>query len=268
MTAVVLAAGRGRRLSTSDASHLATAEQRAAAAHGLKALMPVGDDGRRLIDHAIARLVEGGCDDIVLVAPPDHGALAAHLAARSSDGVPVRIAVQATPDGTAGAVAAAAPAPALHGGGDCLVVNGDNLYPVEAIRTLVGLDGAALAGFTRASLARDSGYTPARIAAFATVAHRDGWVTGLEEKPPVDRIGPDTLVSMNLWRLSPAVRQACADVAPSPRGERELPAAVMLAIARGERVRAVPVEGRVLDLTTAADVAIVSDALAASGGRR
>ncbi|MFN7976924.1 MAG: NTP transferase domain-containing protein [Vicinamibacterales bacterium] len=260
MIAVVLAAGRGRRLAASDGSLLASPEQRAAAARGLKALMPVGHDGRRLVDHAIARLVEAGCDDIVLVAPPDHDALAAHMAGHPHPDARVRIAVQAIPDGTAGAVAAAAEA--LHGAGDCLVVNGDNLYPVDAIRTLVTLDGAALAGFTRRSLERESGYAPERIAAFATVAHRDGWVTALDEKPPVDRLDADALVSMNLWRLSPAVRRACADVAPSSRGERELPAAVMLAIARGSRVRVVPVEGRVLDLTTADDVTIVSEALA------
>lgn len=266
MQALVLAAGRGRRLAASDASPLATPEQREAAARGLKALMPVGGDGRLLVDFAIDRLAEAGCDDIVLVAPPDHEALAAHLVSRRRGAASVRIAVQATPDGTAGAVAAAAEA--LNGAADCLVVNGDNLYPVEAMRALVALDGAALAGFTRASLERDSGYTPARIAAFATVAHDQGWVTAIDEKPPVDRIAGDTLVSMNLWRLSPEVRRACADVPLSSRGERELPAAVMLAIARGERVRVVPAEGRVLDLTTAADVAIVSDALAATAGHR
>lgn len=265
MTALVLAAGRGRRLAASDGSKLASPEQRQAAARGLKALMPVGTDGRRLVDHVIARLVAGGCDNIVLVAPPDHAALAAHLASRPHDGATVRVAVQPTPNGTGGAVAAAAAA--LHGDRDCLVVNGDNLYPVAAIRTLVALDGDALAGFTRHSLEHDSGYAPERIAAFATVAHRDGWVTGLEEKPPVDRLGAETLVSMNLWRLSPAVRQACAEVGPSPRGERELPAAVMLAIARGTRVRVIPVAGRVLDLTTAEDVAIVSEALASPVGR-
>lgn len=265
MTAVVLAAGRGRRLATSDASRLATPAQRQAAARGLKALMPVGQDGRRMVDHAIARLADAGCTDIVLVVPPDHADLAAHLVSRALPGVRVRLTVQAVPDGTAGAVAAAAGAAA---DGDCLVVNGDNLYPVAAIRTLLALDGAGLAGFTRRSLERDSGYAPARIAAFATVAHRDGWVTGLEEKPSVERLGPDTLVSMNLWRLSPEVRRACADVAPSSRGERELPAAVMLAITRGARVRVVPVEGRVLDLTTAADVATVSRALDAPAGAR
>ncbi len=265
MTAVVLAAGRGRRLATSDASRLATPEQRLAAARGLKVLMPVGQDGRRLIDHAIARLAEAGCSDVVLVVPPDHDDLMAHLAARPGAGVRVRLAVQPVPDGTAGAVAAAASA---AGVGDCLVVNGDNLYPVAAIRSLLSIEGSALAGFTRRSLERDSGYAPARIAAFAAVAHRDGWVTGLEEKPPVERLGPDTLVSMNLWRLSPEVRRACAEVPPSLRGERELPAAVVLAIARGARVRAVAVEGRVLDLTTAADVAIVSTALDAPAGRR
>ncbi len=258
MTALVLAAGRGQRLATSDASRLATPAQRQAAARGLKAMMPVGHDGRRLVDHAIARLAEAGCTDIALVVPPDHDDLMAHLAAHPRADVRVRLAVQPVPDGTAGAVAAAASA---AGHGDCVVVNGDNLYPVAAIRTLLTLEGPGLAGFSRESLEHDSGYTPERIAAFATVAHLDGWVTSLEEKPPVERLGPDTLVSMNLWRLSPEVRRACAEVPPSSRGERELPAAVMLAIARGVRVRVVPVEGRVLDLTTAADVAIVSAAL-------
>lgn len=261
MIAVVLAAGRGRRLAASDASHLATPEQQAAAARGLKALMPVGPDHRPLVDHTLARLVAAGCDDLVLVVPPDHEALAAHLAASPPTGARIRFAVQSTPDGTAGAVAAAASAVGAH---DCLVVNGDNLYPIAAMRRLAVEHGAVLAGFTRASLERDSGFAPARLAAFATVAEHDGWLTGLHEKPPLDRIATDALVSMNLWRLSPAVVHACADVAPSSRGERELPAAVMLAVARGERVRVVAVEGCVLDLTSAGDVATVSAGLAAA----
>ncbi len=101
------------------------------------------------------------------------------------------------------------------------------------------------------------------MAAFATVECDDeGWLTAMREKPPVEAIGPASRVSMNLWRMDQAMLAACRDVAPSPRGERELPDAVMLAVARGTRVKVVDVAGAVLDLTTAADVGIVSRALA------
>jgi glucose-1-phosphate thymidylyltransferase len=260
MTAIVLAGGRGRRLQASDASALASEVQRRAAARGLKVLMPVGPDGRRLVDVVLERLVEAGVRDVVLVVPPDHAELAAHLAAHPTPGLRTRLAVQPVANGTAGAVAAAAPhvtAPA------CLVVNGDNVYPADALTALVALDGCGLAGFTRASLEHDSGFPPERVAAFAIVEHdADGWLTGIREKPPVDLIAPDTPVSMNLWRMDQAMLAACADVAPSPRGELELPDAVLLAVSRGTRVKVMPATGAVLDLTTAADVAVVSRALA------
>lgn len=259
MTAVVLAGGRGRRLQTSDASALKTDAERRAAAHGFKVLMPVGS-GRLLVDVVLARLAEAGVTDVVLVVPPDHAALAAHLDAHPTHDQRVRLAVQPVANGTAGAVAAAAPRVTASA---CLVVNGDNLYPVAALRALAGLDHCALAGFTRASLEADSGFPPERVAAFAIVEHdADGWLTGMREKPPVEAIAATTRVSMNLWRMDQAMLAACADVAPSPRGEHELPDAVMLAVARGTRVRVVPVSGAVLDLTTAADVAVLTRALA------
>jgi len=258
MTAVVLAGGRGRRLQASDPAVLASDAARRAAARGLKVLMPLGGHGQCLVDHVLARLAEAGCAEAVLVVPPDHTDLAAHLAARVPR-LPVRFAVQAVANGTAGAVAAAAPlvtAPA------CLVVNGDNLYPVAAVRALLALETCGLAAFTRASLEQESRFAPARVAAFASVeCDAAGWLTGMREKPPVESLRPDSRVSMNLWRLDQAVLAACSEVAPSPRGEYELPDAVMLAVARGTRVKVVDVTGAVLDLTTTADVAIVHRAL-------
>lgn len=259
MTAIVLAGGRGRRLQTSDVSTLPDEAQRRAAARGLKVLMPVGP-GRVLLDAVLARLAAAGVTDAVLVVPPDHAELAAHLAAHPTPGLRTRFVVQPVANGTAGAVAAAAPhvtAPA------CLVVNGDNVYPAEALAALVALDACGMAGFTRASLEHDSGFPRERVAAFAIVDHdADGWLTGIREKPPVEAIGAETPVSMNLWRMDQAMLAACADVAPSPRGELELPDAVRLAVSRGTRVKVVPATGAVLDLTTAADVAVVSRALA------
>jgi len=260
MTAIVLAGGRGRRLQASDASALQTDAQRRAAARGLKVLMPIGPD-RLLVDAVLERLVSAGVTEAVVVVPPDHAELAAHLAAHPVRGLRTRHAVQPVANGTAGAVAAAAPYVTTPA---CLVVNGDNVYPAPAIAALVALDGCGMAGFTRASLEHDSGFPAARVAAFAIVEHdAEGWLTGIREKPPVEAIGPGTFVSMNLWRMDQAMLAACADVAPSARGELELPDAVMLAVSRGTRVRVVPATGAVLDVTTAADVAVVSRALAA-----
>lgn len=261
MTAVVLAAGRGRRLQASDAATL-TPAQRDAAAQGLKVLMPVGPAGRPLVDYVIARLLEAGCTTIVMVVPPDHGALATHVGDATPPGASIRLAVQAIADGTAGAVAAAAP----HVDDDAfLVVNGDNLYPLAAMRAVMALDGCGLAGFRRDSLERESGFTRDRVAAFAAVeSDRESRLTGLREKPAPETLTRRTLVSMNLWRLDRRLFDACRDVAPSPRGERELPDAVMLAVSRGVSFQVVPVDGAVLDLTTAADVPALSRALAAA----
>ncbi len=260
MTAIVLAGGRGQRLKESGISTLATAAQRRAAARGLKVLMPVGPRHRPLIEHVLARLAEAGCSDAVLVVPPDHAELAAHLSANPPAGLAVRLAVQPVANGTADAVAAAAPHVAAPA---CLVMNGDNLYPLAALRSLLALETCGMAGFTRQSLERDSGFTAERVAAFASVeCDAGGWLIGLTEKPPVETIAPAACMSMNLWRMDQAMLAACRDVARSPRGEFELPDAVMLAVARGTRVRVVEATGAVLDLTTAADVAIVSRALA------
>ncbi|MEZ5418315.1 MAG: sugar phosphate nucleotidyltransferase [Vicinamibacterales bacterium] len=258
MTVVVLAAGRGRRLQASDAASLRDPAQRVAAAQGLKILMPVGGSARPLLDHVLGRLASAGCSGATLVVPPDHDPILTHLA-RVPPPLPVSLAVQVEPTGTAGAVAAAAAAVQDE---SFLVVNGDNLYPEAAVRAMLGVPGWGLAAFTRRSLERDSGFPPSRVAAFATVS-RDaaGWLTGLVEKPPLEALAPDALVSMNLWRFDRRVFDACRDVPASARGERELPDAVLRGVAQGIRVAVLPVEGEVLDLTTAGDVAVVSRAL-------
>lgn len=261
----MLAGGRGRRLQASDHASLPHASQRRAAVSGLKVLMPVDDTGTRpLVDYTLSALADAGCTTAVVVVPPEHEALRRHLDDHPPVRLQVRLAVQPAADGTAGAVAAAR---SSVDGAHFLVVNGDNLYPVEAMRALVALDGCGLAAFSRETLTREGGFSAARVAAFATVAHdAAGWLTGITEKPPladVERAGPATLVSMNLWKASCALFDACDDVPRSPRGERELPAAVMLAVARGTPFRVIAGAGAVLDLTSASDLPAVSRALAA-----
>lgn len=264
LTAVVLAGGRGRRLQTSDHSALPHPAQRRAAAAGLKALMPIDASGAHLlVDYALSALADAGCRRVVLVVPPDHEDLLAHLRRRPPSRIAVQLAVQPRPDGTAGAVAAAA---RCVDDAFFLVVNGDNLYPVEAVRALSAIDGCGLAAFSRATLTGANGFPAARVAAFATVQQdAAGWLTTITEKPALadlEQSAPATLVSMNLWKGSQALFDACRDVSLSPRGERELPDAVMLAVSRGTLFRVIEACGPVLDLTCAADLPVVSRALA------
>ena len=264
MMAVVLARGSGRRMQRADAGASLTTAQQAAADAGAKVLMPVGEGTPRpFLDYALSALADAGCTEACLVVAPDHEAMRARYPPDRGARLRVHFAVQAEPGGTAAAVAAAAP---VVGGRPFLVANGDNLYPHEAIRALVRLDTCGLSAFTRASLVHESGFDVARVARFATVdVDPHGWLTGLREKPTAGELSasaPATLISMNLWRFDASVLAACHDVGPSPRGEYELPDAVMLAVARGTPVRVLTAHGAVLDLTSRADIGVVSARLA------
>ena len=73
------------------------------------------------------------------------------------------------------------------------------------------------------------------------------------------RSGTEVLLSMNLWRFSPAIFEACRRVPLSARGELELPQAVDFGIRElGLRFRAIRSEEGVLDLSTRGDVAAVA----------
>ena len=264
MIAVVLARGLGRRMRAPEMDAALSDAQRAAADAGAKALMPVGEGASRpFLDFALSALADAGCTAACMVVPPEHDELRAHYTPTRCQRLRVQFAVQEAPTGTASAVLAAA---SVVDDRPFLVVNGDNLYPPDAIRALVELEGCGLSAFTRASLVDESGFDVARVARFATVdADAAGWLSGMREKPKADDLlasGPDARISMNLWRFDASILAACRDVAPSPRGEYELPDAVMLAVSRGTRVRVLAARGAVLDLTSRADIAAVSRRLA------
>lgn len=267
MKAAVMARGLGRRMRATggDAAALTT-EQEEAAAAGLKAMMPVGrgpDGGRPFLDYVLHELAEAGARDIALVSAPDH----AHVRRWYDDVVrPGRIritfVVQAEPRGTADAVLACE---SWAGGDDFLVVNGDNLYPAEALRSLAALGEPGLAAFDRDALVAAGNVTAARVGAFATVdVDADGYLCGVTEKPGAAATAAGAaLVSMNCWRFDARIFTPCRDVEPSPRGELELPAAVMLGVRRGLTFRVVHARGEVLDLSNRGDVAAVGRRLAA-----
>ncbi|MGB6640714.1 MAG: NTP transferase domain-containing protein, partial [Thermoanaerobaculia bacterium] len=71
-TAVVLAAGVGRRMRKPATAADLTAEQEAVAETGVKALIPVG---RPFIDYVLSALADSGVRRICLVIGPDHSEL-------------------------------------------------------------------------------------------------------------------------------------------------------------------------------------------------
>ena len=258
--AVVLARGLGTRIRHLTPGLVLTADQQAMADQGIKALVAVG---RPLLDYALSNLADAGIADVCLVIGPEHNA----IVERYRDTVhPTRLrittAIQPDPKGTADAVLAAEP---FAGQDEFLVVNADNIYPVEALAALVSLGTTGLIGFNPATLIAESNIPPDRIAQFALIqTSPDSSLIEIVEKPPAERRVPsaECRVSMNAWRFGPKIFAACRLVTPSARGELELQDAVTIAMTRfGERFQVVPFAGGVLDLSSRADIAAVTERL-------
>jgi len=277
LRALVLARGRGRRMRAVQPGATLTRDQAAAAAKGWKALMPIA--GRPFLDYILDSLAAVSCRDVGVVIGPEQrhdferwrndaqekeGRASFYVFRKKRPGLlfPVSASFRVTlieqpdADGTAGAVRSAAD---WLGEAPFLVVNGDNLYPAEALRALASLDGPGAALFERETLVAAGNIPAERVAAFA-VAELDsaGDIVRIVEKPAEAALAAAKgamLVSMNAWRFDARVLAACRDVERSPRGEYELPSAVELAISRGVRMRGIVTRGAVLDLSQRRDVA-------------
>lgn len=255
--AVILAAGMGTRMRRAeDGAHLEPAQRQAADA-GIKAMMPVG---RPFVEYQLSALADAGIERACLVVPPGAEAVRRHFAAAPGRRVHVEFAEQARPLGTADAVLAAE---RFAEGESFLVVNGDNLYPASVLRQLAALSEPATAAFSRSALMAGGTVPAERIARFALLeAGADGYLRRIVEKPSPDLLnsfGANARVSMNCWRFDPTIFGVCRAVPPSPRGELELPLAVQYAIDTGAfRVRVLPADETVLDLSSRLDVAAVT----------
>jgi glucose-1-phosphate thymidylyltransferase len=228
--------------------------QAAAADAGLKAMIPIR--GRPFLDHVLSSLGEAGIAEVCLVVPPGRGPIQRAYERPAVSPMRISFAVQDRPLGTAEALLAAEE---FAGGEDFLALNCDNLYPASALQSLQELDGPGLPVFERERLLATSNFPPERVARYAVLEVSDGLLRRIVEKPGQKALAArsgEVLLSMNLWRFSPRIFEACRRVPLSSRGERELPQAVQWAIDHlGERFRAVPCAERVLDLTARSDVA-------------
>lgn len=259
--AVVLAAGRGTRMRRADRDARLDARQAAAADSGQKTMMPI--HGRPYFDYVLSALAESGVEDVCVVIGPGPSPIRDHGESLARERLRLRFAVQEEPLGTADAVLASE---RFAGDEDFLVLNSDNVYPASAYRSLLDLDGPGLPVFERERLLARSNFPRERVLKYATLSiGADGFLEAVVEKPHagvLESLTGPVWLSMNLWRFSPRIFEACRSVPLSARGELELPQAVGWAIASlGERFRAVPCEEGVLDLSTRSDVASVSERL-------
>lgn len=233
-----------------------TAEQQRFADAGIKALIPVAG-GITLLELIVENLASAGFSDVCLVIGPEHTAIRDFCSKR---GLAIDFAEQAEAKGTADAVLAAAE---RVGDELFLVVNSDNLYPVDSLRRLRAAGRPAMLAFSREGLIERSNIAPDRIAKFATVdIDARGMVRSIAEKP--ETVEADSAVSMNAWLMPPAIFTACRAIAPSVRGEYEITAAVQYLIDEmGVSFAAIRSDEGVLDLSSRADIEAVSRLLAA-----
>ncbi|HEX6940977.1 MAG TPA: nucleotidyltransferase family protein [Longimicrobiales bacterium] len=260
--AVVLAAGRGTRMRRPAPGVPLDEEQRRMADRGLKGLVPF--HGYAYLAYVIGALADAGIRDVCLVVPPGDDPIRARFAAIPTERVRIAFAVQDRPLGTAHALLAAE---RFAGDAPFIVINSDNYYPASAVAALHGIGGSGLVGFRRERLVAGGNIPADRVAAYALVtADVQGFLDAIVEKPGPDdlrRLDGRAWISMTLWRFGPAIFEACRRIAPSPRGELELPDAVAYAArVLGERFRVVPVDDAVLDLSCREDIPSVAERLA------
>ncbi len=256
MTAVVLARGLGTRMQRADLDVALDPSQQAAADAGMKAMMPMA--GRPFLDYVLSGLADAGYERAVLVVGPEHTALRERYRAQPPRRLGLAFAIQQTPRGTADAVLAAESLVKPHA---FVVLNGDNYYPRDALAALRACAEPCVVLYDRAALVAQGNVPLDRIASYALATVEDGYLASIEEKPP-GAAGDGRPVSMNAWRFDARIFDACRAIAPSPRGELELPRAVAYAIHHlGLKMRATVVHLPVLDLSHRADVAAVADRL-------
>jgi glucose-1-phosphate thymidylyltransferase len=242
-----------------DEAALSDAE-RAAAETGVKALIPIE---RPFLDYVLSALADAGYRQVCLVVAPDHEAIRSYYRQVELKRLMLNFAVQVEPKGTADAVAAAE---AFAGRDPFLVVNSDNYYPVDALRRLRQQDGFAAALFERESMLSGSNIAPERVKNFAVAEIRpNGMLERIREKPDAATLAalpkPHWL-SMNCWRFTPAIFEACRRIPPSPRNEFEITDAVQYVIdVLRHPFRAVTVCAPVLDLTSRKDITTIKPIL-------
>ena len=229
-TAVILAAGEGRRLEP-------LTNRRP------KPMVPVAN--RPLLEHVVEAVAGAGIDRIVLVVGYRQERIRNHFGDGDDWGVTIEYVEQSTQLGTGHAVLQAEPVV----DGSFVVLNGDRIVDsaaVSAVRDRLSDGDAPLVTATAVESPRDYG-----------VVHLDGdRVTEIDEKPegPVDT----NRINAGVYGFSPAVFDAIR--ATNTTGELAI-TATLNDLAERDAVTCVGYDGRWLDVSNLWDVLTVNAAL-------
>jgi glucose-1-phosphate thymidylyltransferase len=257
--AIIMARGLGTRMRRADAQATLSADQSAVADSGVKAMIPVG---RPFLDFVLSGLADAGFSEVCLIVAPEHGIIRDHYAALAPKRISIHFAIQPEARGTADAVLAAQP---FAGTDDFIVMNSDNYYPQDVLRSLQELGQPGVVLFEEAALLRNSNIPKDRTKAFGyCLVSKAGFLEELIEKPneaEAASVHSAGLVSMNIWRFSSQIFDYCRTVPLSARGEFELPQAVRQGIHSGMKLKVVLSRSGVLDLSQRGDIASVTQRL-------
>jgi glucose-1-phosphate thymidylyltransferase len=263
--AVILARGLGSRMKRSDDSAVLDMDQAKAADSGIKAMIPTG---RPFLDYVMSALADAGYRDIcIVIGPgPEFKPFKDYYGGMELKRVAVSYAIQEEPKGTADAVAAAED---FAAGDDFIVINSDNYYPAAALVRLHEFEGCGTIAFESGALSAGGNIPPERISKYAVLEpDSDFCLRGIVEKPGpefMSSLAGKIYISMNCWKFSDAIFEACRNIGPSPRGEFELASAIEYAMnSLNVRFRMIPVELPVLDMTGRSDIASVKEMLSGS----
>lgn len=229
MQAVVLAAGKGRRLAPLTLSRS-------------KAMAPVV--GKPLVARVLATLTANGIADVVMVVGPEDVELRRRLGDGQAFGVRLRYVEQTQRLGMAHALGLAAP---LLDGAFVLSAC-DNLVPAAHVGELLAAHRArgAAATLSLMPVALD------QVSRTGVVVWEAPWVRRIVEKPRLQE-APSTISSLPLYVLGPELVALLPRVQPSPRGEYELQEALQMLMDGGAAVTGVFTDSR-RQVTTAADL--------------
>jgi dTDP-glucose pyrophosphorylase len=252
--AVILARGLGKRMRAENESVKLDEQQTRIAAQGIKALMPIVGE-RTLLDFIFESLSQAGFSEFCLVIGNENQAIRDFCAKLNYK---ISFAIQEKPLGTANAVLAAED---FAGDDNFLVVNSDNLYPINDLERLRNLISAGLIAFDKQNLIKKSNIDETKINKFAVLDFDENdYLKKIIEKP--ERVAENSFISMNAWLFSPKIFAACSQIKLSERGEFELADAVNFAIENlDEKFKAVYSKEGVLDLSSRADVENVREKL-------
>lgn len=257
--AVILAAGLGKRMQQGEASGI-DARTAEIAGKGLKALIPLGN--RPFLDYGIDNLIKAGFSEICLVIGKHCEEIREYYEGKrdalAKRGVRVDFAYQEKPLGTANAVYSARE---FAGKDDFCLINCDNIYDVNDLSRLreARKGSCYTMGYDRFSLAKGSNIPSERIERFAVMSYdSDMNLRRIVEKPSAEMLAKNNsfLVSMNCFRFTSEVFDACSKIKPHPdRKEYELPSAVQYIIDNGLRdFKVIKSDKSVLDLTGRSDI--------------